>query len=147
MTGDEWAERRRAEREREIAAGSGRHWTPEQARPAVKSSSKQLRRVEAKRQRLQVLCRSRCIAVVLEGASPGAMEVAIEPKSTGGLPGDGYGLHILDLLAVGNGPVIVGCRNCAPHGLDPHKLRAEAWEGQPGRPRVVGVSDVVNSLT
>jgi hypothetical protein len=138
---NEWAERRKAEIDRETAAGGRRHWDEERGhRPAIRSSSKQLRRTETARQRLQVLCRSRCIAVVLQGAELGELEVAIEPKLVDS--GIGYGFHVLDLTTIGNVPVVVGCRCGRRHHLDPHKLRAQAWEGQPGKPHVVGVAEV-----
>jgi hypothetical protein len=140
---DEWADRQRIEKARREAAGEGRHWSAEEERPRVRSTSRVLRRYQKDRQRLQVLCRSRCVAVVLSEGRPGDLSLAIEAVQKDDSAGAAF--YTFDLVEVGNGPVALGCRCGTKHDLDPHKLRAEAWEGQPGRPRHIGVADVVRT--
>ncbi len=145
---DDWATRRRRERDRETAAGSGRHWDSSTPRPKVQSSSRQLRRFERGRARLHVLCRSRCIAAVLQGARPGELQVAVEPvgvthgRGTRSDPSGGFAVTLLNLASVGAAPLLVGCRCGDRHQLDAYRLRAESWAGRPGKPRAVGVSQV-----
>jgi hypothetical protein len=141
---DSYAQRRLVERQRETAAGRGRHWD-DPARPKVESSSVGLRRLERHRARLDVLCRRRVLARVLGTATPGAYEVAIEAVPVGTLEGavGGWGVTLLALENVGVSGVAVACRcEVRMHHLDPVRLRAEAWQGRPGKPRVVGVSAV-----
>ncbi len=139
-----WVAMRWSERHRRTAEGANRRWNDE-ARPLVVFSSKALRMFERPRARLDVVCRRRLIARVLNTGVPGAYEVAIEAVPVGAAsptPG-GWAMHVLPLD--GTGPrVKVACR-CSErlHHLDPTKLRAEAWDGQPGKPRPIGVSDVL----
>ncbi len=140
-----WRRGRLRERGRQTADGAGRHWDDE-ARPLVKSSSKALRRMERHRARLDVVCRRRSlIARVLGTAAPGVYEVALEavPAGVVGNLAGGHGITLLTLDDVGS-RVKVACR-CPErmHYLDPLKLRANAWEGRPGKPHEVGVSSVL----
>lgn len=140
-----------AERQRATAAGENRPWSTDRGRPGVKASSAALRKIEPRRQLLQVLCRSRCVAVVLraeptnhEGHTSSRLELWIEATPVAG--GSGHALQNFDLDTLGNTAAAVACRCSQVHQLDPHKLRAEAWQGRPGRPRVLGVSDVSAAL-
>jgi len=136
----DWRAARWRDRARKTAAGSGRHWT-DPARPVVRSSSAALRRYESPRVRLDVVCRRRLLARVLGTDTPGVYDVAYEAAPTASKGGWGVQSDALgDVGAV----ILVACRCSARmHHLDPMKLRAQAWEGRPGKPHEVGVSDVI----
>ncbi len=139
-----WVRMRWSERHRRTAEGANRQWDDED-RPLVVFSSKALRLFERPRARLDVVCRRRLIARVLNTAVPGSYEVAIEATPVGApspTPG-GWAMHVLPIEDAGP-QVKVACR-CSErlHRLDPLKLRSAAWEGRTGKPVECGVACVI----
>jgi hypothetical protein len=134
---DRWYEAQGRMRRIETVRGRDRHWKPD--RPRARTSSSALRRIEQETTRLDVVCRRRLIARVIDKGREVPLELMIEAVPVTG--GWGTALTFLPLGSVG---LIVVCR-CSErtHELDPGKLRHEAWQGKPGHPRVVVVRDVL----
>lgn len=131
---DRWGQDRKRERRIATTKGAGRHW--DEDRPRIRTASKELRKTEHTRARLDVECRKRLIARVLDQGRDASLQVALEALP---MPGGAA----VTLLPIETAPIAVGCRCPARvHHLDPAKLSTEAWEGKPGRPRVVAVQRV-----
>lgn len=133
----------RRERMRAISEGEKRHW--DKSRPLVKTESRTLRGMWKDRVRLDVVCRRRLIARVLERETRDGLEIAMETVGAGSMTsveGMPYG-YASTIVSVGDGPIVVGCR-CARrrHKLDDGRLITLAMGYRPGRPGEVGVSAV-----
>jgi len=137
----------RRDRQRALAEGDRRHWDAE--RPRVRTQSRALAGMAKDRARLDVRCRRRLIARVMEREAGDGLEVVMETVGAGGgraasvVTADGVTSgYASTILPVGDGPITVGCR-CRRHShvLDDSRLIA-AMRYQPGRPGEVGVSEV-----
>ncbi len=75
----------RRDREREMAMGDRRHYGADN--PQVRSLSRVFRRLWTDRARLEIICRRRLIAKVLERENGDGLEVAMEGRVGGAMVG------------------------------------------------------------
>lgn len=134
MNEDEEWEKARA---RDLAAGEHRHYATAAA-PRTRSRAALLRHLDPAHARLNVRCRGRVIARVIDDPMRGlvvALE-ALAPESATGV------VFTTVPLADGN-PIMVACRcRDGRHMLDAHRLRACSTTGRASGVANIGVSKV-----
>ena len=106
----------------------------------MKSLSRDFRGMWKERTRLEIICRRRLIAKVLEREEWPGLEVAMEVVPVSADARSGWAS---ERSVIGDGPILVGCRcGRGRHVLEDSSLREMAMQYRPGRPGEVGVSAV-----